>query len=112
MEETISPTHTDPAPRGRQGGSRRDSGHSDLPLVVPPPSAVVILGAFLAVGLLAALDTMEHVPAISVYLPESIRVYEVYDLLALGVIFGAARSFSRGSLIGLAALFILLHVPG
>jgi hypothetical protein len=72
----------------------------------------VIVSAFLAVGLLAALDSMEHVPAISAYLPRSIRVYEAYDLLAMGVIFGAARSFSRGSLIGLAALFILLHVPG
>jgi len=76
------------------------------------PSQLWAAAAFLTVSLLAALDAIAHIPALSVRLPESIHLYEVYDLLALGMIFLAARSFSRRSLIGLAGVFILLHVPG
>jgi diguanylate cyclase (GGDEF)-like protein len=79
---------------------------------VTPPSPFLVTAGFLAVGLLAGLDTIEHVPALAIRLPEAIYSYEVYDLLALGIVFLTARSFSRRTLIGPAGLFILLHVPG
>jgi len=113
MTSTVSPPRSEPAQREWRRSPPPPGGPTEFPVAGTPPSTLSIMATFLAVGLLAALDLLEAIPSAASIISTPVFVYllEVHDLLALAIIFLAARSFGRRALTGLALVFVLLHGP-
>ena len=77
------------------------------------PSTYLAVAAFLLIGLLVGVDWMQLIPALAsaVSLPAYAYLHAVTDLVAVGIILSASRTFGHRLLTAMAAWFLLLHLP-